>query len=44
MQYSTYSTLVGWWYTQLRALEEKMPESSKLLTKEYQELPINPAV
>ncbi len=36
-----YSTSVGWWYTQLRTLEEKMPDCSKLLTKEYQELYAN---
>ena len=33
-----YSTLLGWWYEQLRTIEENMSESSKLLTKEYQEL------
>lgn len=33
-----YSTLMGWWYEQLRALETMLPNSSKLITKEYQEL------
>lgn len=33
-----YSALIGWWYTQLRSLETDMPESQKLLTKEYQEM------
>ena len=33
-----YSVLLGWWYEQLRTLEENIPESSKLLTKEYQDL------
>jgi hypothetical protein len=33
-----YSTLMGWWYEQLRTLEDIIPSSSKLITKEYQEL------
>lgn len=33
-----YSTLLGWWYQQLRILEEVIPNSSQLITKEYQEL------
>ncbi len=33
-----YSALLKWWYEQLRALEDAMPESSKLLTKEYDDL------
>lgn len=33
-----YSKLIGWWYAQLRELEEKLPESSRLLNKEYAEL------
>lgn len=33
-----YSALIGWWYEQLRGLEEAMPESNKLLTREYQVL------
>jgi hypothetical protein len=30
-----YSTLIGWWYEQLRGLEDGMFEGSKSLTKEY---------
>lgn len=33
-----YSILIGWWYKQLRALEDARPESCRLLTKEYQAL------
>jgi len=33
-----YSTLLGWWYEQLRALEDAMSESNKLITREYDEL------
>jgi hypothetical protein len=33
-----YSTLIGWWYEQLRALESSMSEGSKTLTKEYDTL------
>ncbi len=29
---------MGWWYEQLRALETRLPNSNKLITKEYQEL------
>jgi len=36
-----YSTLMGWWFEQLRALEDILPSSSKLITKEYQELFVN---
>ena len=33
-----YSALMDWWYKQLRALEDLLQSSSKLITKEYQEL------
>lgn len=33
-----HSALLNWWYTQLRLLEQDMPESRKLITKEHQEL------
>ena len=33
-----YSTLLEWWYEQLRALEDVMTESSKLLTREHDDL------
>ena len=33
-----YEILIGWWYTRLREMEEKLPNSSKLITLEYQEL------
>lgn len=33
-----YSTLTGWWYEQLRELEEMLPNSRKVITKEYQGL------
>jgi hypothetical protein len=33
-----YSTLTDWWYEQIRSLENKLTESSKLITKEYQDL------
>jgi hypothetical protein len=33
-----YSTMIGWWYGQLRHLESVMPESSKLVTEEYAQL------
>ncbi len=36
-----YSALIGWWYEQLRTLEGIIPSSSKLITKEYQELFVN---
>ena len=32
---------MGWWFEQLRALEDILPSSSKLITKEYQELFVN---
>jgi len=28
----------GWWYEQLRLLEETDPDSKKIITKEYDEL------
>lgn len=33
-----YKTLIGWWFEQLREMEGALPESSKLLTREYEEL------
>jgi hypothetical protein len=33
-----YSTLLDWWYEQLRALEERVSECSGLIGKEYAEL------
>jgi hypothetical protein len=33
-----YSILLGWWYAQLRDLEGNIAASSKLLTKEYDDL------
>lgn len=33
-----YSALIGWWYTQLRSLENDVPESQKFLTREHQEM------
>jgi hypothetical protein len=33
-----YSALTGWWYEQIRSLENQLPGGSKLVTKEYQEL------
>lgn len=33
-----HSTLLQWWYEQLRALEETMPDSNRLLTKEYNDM------
>jgi hypothetical protein len=33
-----YSQLLKWWFAQLRALEEKLPDSSRLLTEEYTNL------
>ena len=36
-----YSTLMDWWYEQLRTLEEGLSRSSKLITKEYQDLFVN---
>ena len=36
-----YSTLMGWWYEQLRTMEESLSASSKLITREYQDLFVN---
>ena len=36
-----YSNLMGWWYEQLRSLEATLPNSRKLVTKEYQDLFVN---
>jgi hypothetical protein len=33
-----YSTLMNWWYEELRLLELSMPSSSQLLTKEFHDL------
>lgn len=33
-----YSTLIGWWFERLRELEDVLPGSSKLLTREYHDL------
>jgi len=33
-----YRVLLDWWYGQLRVLEMATPHSSKLITKEYEEL------
>ena len=33
-----YSTLLGWWFDQLRELEDGLPGSSKLLKREYNDL------
>jgi hypothetical protein len=33
-----HSTLLSWWYERLRTLETAMPECSKLVTREYEEL------
>jgi len=33
-----YEILIGWWYSRLREMEEKLPDSSRLITLEYQEL------
>jgi hypothetical protein len=32
-----YEVLLDWWYTRLRELEVNLPESSRLVTREYQE-------
>ncbi len=32
-----YEALLNWWYTRLRELEVNIPESSRLVTREYQE-------
>jgi hypothetical protein len=31
-----YSSLLNWWYAQLRDLEGRMPDSAKLITREYE--------
>jgi hypothetical protein len=33
-----YNVLLEWWYRQMRGLEENMPDSHKLLSREYDEL------
>jgi hypothetical protein len=33
-----YEILLDWWYARLRELEAEMPDSSQLITREYQEL------
>ena len=33
-----YNDLLGWWYEQLHLLEEQLPDSSALITKEYKAL------
>ncbi len=33
-----YSALIDWWYKQLREMEDIIPNSSKLIIKEYKEL------
>ena len=33
-----YGSLLGWWYEQLRKLEETQPDSARLYTREYTEL------
>ena len=33
-----YEILLDWWYARLRELEEDLPDSAKLVTREYQEL------
>jgi hypothetical protein len=33
-----YNILSNWWYERLRELEDTMPENSKLVTREYQDL------
>ena len=33
-----YSELLKWWFKQLRALEDKLSDSNRLLTEEYNEL------
>jgi hypothetical protein len=37
-----YSTMIGWWYDRLRELEDKLPESSKLISAEHDQL-VEPA-
>lgn len=38
IQITYYSKLMGWWYEQLRTLEETLQNSRKLITKEYHDL------
>jgi hypothetical protein len=33
-----YERLLDWWYARLREMEEAMPDSAKLITREYQDL------
>lgn len=33
-----YSFLLGWWYAQLRKLEDALPHCSRLINREYEEL------
>ena len=33
-----YNTLLDWWYGQLHELEKELPDSSALITKEYEAL------
>ena len=33
-----YEILIGWWYTHLREMEAALPESERLITREYNEL------
>jgi len=33
-----YSTLLDWWYKQIRNVEETLQESNKIFSREYQEL------
>jgi hypothetical protein len=33
-----HNRLLDWWYTKIRVMEETLPESSMLITKEYREL------
>lgn len=33
-----YKTLLSWWYGQLRDLEDRMPENTKLVNREYEAL------
>lgn len=33
-----YKILLGWWYARLRELEASMPDSARLVTREFEEL------
>ena len=33
-----YNVLLGWWYEQLHSLEEALPDSSRLIKREYEQL------